>query len=219
MRSPLAPTAALAMLVLVSAPGCARERADAADPAPAGDARIDSSATRPVLGAIPRGVVRGFVLAAPETIRLSPEQPPPRPTAEYASLETVRDSVLAMILRAVAHGDTAVHVSSAPTRFKYHNLPDSTSGYAIHVVVTDTSSCPAFELDQALASAGWVEQSGYSADGPDGTLMGRATRQYLCVIEGSWDGGDDSDTTYVPAPGCEVTVTCVPRREDDVFKY
>ena len=92
-------------------------------------------------------------------------------------------------------------------------------GYAVHVVVTDTSSCRVEEVGQALATAGWMPSYGYSADGPDGTVMGYVTKHYLCVVEGSWDGGDGSDSTYVPAPGCKVTVTCVPRREDDLPKY
>jgi hypothetical protein len=46
--------------------------------------------------------------------------------------------------------------------------------------------------------------------------MGLVSRRYLCVVEAQWDGGDDVDTTYVPVPWCTLTVTCVPRRLDDV---
>jgi hypothetical protein len=45
--------------------------------------------------------------------------------------------------------------------------------------------------------------------------MGFVTTRHLCVVEGNWDGGDDSDPSYAPEVGCEMTVTCVPRREDD----
>lgn len=80
------------------------------------------------------------------------------------------------------------------------------------------STCPDVEIGNALTSAGWGHQDGYSADGPDGTVMGFRTGKFLAVVEGRWDGGDDSDTTYVPAPGCELTVTCVPRRSEDVLR-
>ena len=207
MRSLIGMGVAAALALLVAAAGCAKGHADAAVPAPR------------VLAAPAPGVVKVFRTAAPETIWLSREPPPPEPTAEYPSLEVVRDTVLAMVRRAAAPGDTAVHVGCGPTMFKYLYFPDSASAYAVHVVVTDTSSCLDSEVAKALESAGWVPSYGYSADGPDGTVMGFVTKDYLCVIEGHWDGGDDSDSTYVPAPGCEMTVTCVARRQEDVPKY
>jgi hypothetical protein len=30
------------------------------------------------------------------------------------------------------------------------------------------------------------------------------------LVSGSWDGGNDADSTYVPAPGYAVDVTCAP---------
>ena len=50
---------------------------------------------------------------------------------------------------------------------------------------------------------GWIELTKYMADGPDGgsrTLERGAVR---CQIDVTRDGGDDSDSTYVPSP--EVT--------------
>ena len=88
-------------------------------------------------------------------------------------------------------------------------------GWAIHVLLTDTSGCPEAALDRSLRAAGWVYARGYQGDGPDGTVLGLSSRKYLCVLEAEWDGEDDSDSTYVPAPGCEVTVTCVPRNALD----
>jgi hypothetical protein len=201
-------------VLLVAGSGCGRERAL---PARAGQEALIPE--RPAARAAAPGVVRAFVIAAPETIRLFPEQPRPEPTAEYATLESARDRVLALVRRAATAGDTAIHVSTGSARFKYWYLPDSATGYAIHVAVTDTSECPVTEVETALATEGWVQHNGYSADGPDGTVIGYVTERYLCVLEGRWDGGDDSDSTYVPTPGCELTVTCVPRREEDVPKY
>lgn len=193
------------VIAMACGPGCSERRAAASGFAGA----VRDSGT-------PHGTVpRAFVFAAPDTIRLTPEQPPSVPTVDYPSLEAARDTVEAIVLRGIAPGDTAVHVSRQTARFQYQYAPDTTTALAIHVVVTDTSSCPVEYVENALAAAGWAPAYGYSADGPDGTRMSYVTARFLCVIDGAWDGGDDSDSTYVPAPGCEVTVTCVPRRKDD----
>ena len=144
-----------------------------------------------------------------------PELEPPRAT-EVWTLEECRDSVFSMVLGTIAPGDTSVHVRLEPTMFRYWYLPDSAAGYAIHALVTrDSTSCLLGEMERALASRGWAMHHGYSADGPDGSAMGFVKAQYLCVVQGSWDGGDDSDPTYEPEIGCEMIVTCVPRREGD----
>jgi hypothetical protein len=156
-----------------------------------------------------------FMFAAPETVHLNPEPPPPQPTAEYASLGAVRDSIGALLRRVVDPADTAMHVSLAPVMFTYWYVADSTAGWAFHVVVTDTSDCPNASIEKGLVAAGWVPSYGYVADGADGGEIGYVSREYFCLIDARWDGGDDTDSTYIPAPGCEVTVTCVPRREGD----
>jgi len=159
-----------------------------------------------------------LVGASSETIRTYTEPPPPIPTATYSSLEEVRDSIEAILRHALAPGDTAIHRSRERTSFTYHYAPATVRGWLVHIIVTDTTTCPNELLGDSLVKAGWVPDYLYSADGPDGSDMGYLTAKYLCVIEAQWEGGDDSDTTYVPAPGCEVRITCVPRREDDVPK-
>ena len=47
-------------------------------------------------------------------------------------------------------------------------------------------------------------------------LLGRRARrdvcrEALCVVQGSWDGGDGSDSTYMPEPGESIELLCVPR--------
>ena len=144
----------------------------------------------------------------------------PEPTAEYPTLEAARDSVGAMIQRVV--GATAnpkgeaVQLSRARARFKYWYAGDSTDAWVYRIVVTDASECPLLPLERALGDAGWTAHHAYIADGPDGGVMGFVSKRHFCVVEGRWDGGDDSDSTYVPKPGCQVTVTCVARRMDDV---
>lgn len=163
-----------------------------------------------------------FVLAAPETIRLSPDLAPEQhlePTVDYPSFDIARDSIEAITRRAVNPNQRTIRLSGGPARFKYWYAADSVDGWAFHVTVADTSECPDTPVESALQAAGWAHADGYSADGTDGTVMGFVTKRFLCVVEGRWDGGDDSDSTYVPAPGCDLTVTCVPRSRDDVPKW
>jgi len=182
----------------------------------------DSASTHaPTPAARPtRGGVRVFILAPPETIRLSPSLASDRedrqPTVDYPSLDVARDSIGAMVLRSVNAIRPAIRLSSGPVCFKYWYAAGSADGWAFHITVTDTSECPTGRLENALLAAGWAPSYGYAADGPDGGVVGLVCKRFLCVADSRWDGGDDSDSTYVPQPGCEVTVTCVPRREEDV---
>ena len=153
---------------------------------------------------------------APKPQDAAVRQDPPAPPAEPTSLEGLRDSVLSMVRGSVTPEDTTVHIHVEPTEFHYWYVPDSASGYAVHAHVTrDSTTCLLGEMERALSARGWSMHHGYTADGPDGSAMGFVKNRYLCVVEGSWDGGDDSDPAYVPAIGCEMTVTCVPRREGD----
>ena len=213
LTAPLALSLILAQVSARDAVG-AREAPKPAKPLPSA-ASQEAPARRAAIGA--------FAAATPETVRLSPGvstgQESLQPTVDYPSLNAARDSIGAMVHRSVNPGNPAVRLRDGPVRFKYMYAPDSTDGWAFHVAVTDTSVCPVDRVERALEAAGWAPSYGYSADGPDGTVLGFVTRRFLCVVEGTWDGGDDSDPTYVPAAGCEVTVTCVPRREDDVPKW
>lgn len=156
-----------------------------------------------------------ILLAALGTSPAHAETWPPEPTVHYASLEAARDSIGAIVDRCVSRADTAIHVSRDPVSFEYLYAKATAKGWAFHVVVNDTTSCPDVDIEQRLTDAGWVESFGYSADGTDGSSMGYLSLEYFCLVEGTWDGGDDTDDTYEPLPGCKVTVTCVPRREDD----
>ena len=137
--------------------------------------------------------------------------------ASYPSLEAARDTVEFLLRHIVNLADTAVHVSRDTVTFPYWYAKAVGKGWVVKVVVNDDSGCPVEELESALMARGWVMRNGYMADGTDGTTLGLKSRTLFCLIEGRWDGGDDSDTTYVPPPGCTVTATCVPLRADDVM--
>jgi hypothetical protein len=68
---------------------------------------------------------------------------------------------------------------------------------------------------EALQVEGWRPLWEYGADGPDGSLMGMSVGPVLCLLRGRWDGGDDSDTTYVPVPGYDLEITCFRRTPED----
>jgi hypothetical protein len=79
----------------------------------------------------------------------------------------------------------------------------------------DGVATPVDDLAEALAAVGWDRLLAYQADGPDGSLTGLAIGPALCVIRGQWDGGDDSDTTYVPVPGYDLEAQCFLRTAAD----
>ena len=141
-----------------------------------------------------------------------------KPRVEYVSLEAARDSVLALLRRAVNPADTAIHIEQKQGSFKYWHAGVTIPALTIEATVRDTSGCPGMALENALQAAGWVQVEGYDASGPDGGVLGLGTKKYLCLIRSRWDGGDDSDSTYVLVPGCTVIVTVVPRRNDDTMK-
>jgi hypothetical protein len=90
--------------------------------------------------------------------------------------------------------------------------PDAWRRSGCLLSVIDTASragAPVNLLDDWFRSKGWESGLAYGADGPDGTMFAFAGAGELCVIEGRWDGGDDSEPTVVPAPGFVITVGCV----------
>jgi hypothetical protein len=64
-------------------------------------------------------------------------------------------------------------------------------------------------LGEFLGQRGWKADHECAADGPDGTLWGVRRGGVRCLVAASWDGGDDSDSTYVPRDDYEVIVDCL----------
>jgi hypothetical protein len=67
---------------------------------------------------------------------------------------------------------------------------------------------PLDRVVDALTAKGWKQNPDYAADGPDGTVIGLEKGKGICIVRGSWDGGDDSDSTYVPSDVYQVTILC-----------
>jgi hypothetical protein len=59
-------------------------------------------------------------------------------------------------------------------------------------------SGPVDNLWATFKRHGWRHDISFSADGPDGSVVGMRLRSNLCIVTGRWDGGDDSDTTPPP---------------------
>lgn len=129
------------------------------------------------------------------------------------------DSIIGELLGQTTQGSNGVgkapsaRVVRGDTTFAYWDRP--TRAPACHVTVTSDSGKPTglFEdLTRRLESRGGWESlaTTYSADGPDGSIISFRRNSVMCLVTGSWDGGDDADSSYVPAPGYGVDVTCAP---------
>lgn len=60
--------------------------------------------------------------------------------------------------------------------------------------LSQKNSGPVDILQAAFIRHGWRPDLRHSADGPDGSDVGMRRRDILCLVTGSWNGGDDSDT-------------------------
>ena len=74
------------------------------------------------------------------------------------------------------------------------------------------SGQPDIALREEFAGLGWTEDYEYGADGPDGSAFAFRKGSVLCVFRAQWDGGDDSDPTYVPEDRYDVEVDCLSSR-------
>ncbi|MGD8699295.1 MAG: hypothetical protein PVJ43_08400 [Gemmatimonadales bacterium] len=73
----------------------------------------------------------------------------------------------------------------------------------------EESDAPDVALREKFAELGWTEDYAYAADGSDGSAFAFRKGSALCVFQAHWDGGDDSDPTYVPEDRYEIEVDCL----------
>lgn len=55
---------------------------------------------------------------------------------------------------------------------------------------------------------GWSHLIHTQADGPDGSSTAYQRGLVRCHVAEAWDGGDDSDSTYVPSPWYRQETSC-----------
>ena len=153
-----------------------------------------------------------------------------KPALRYGSFHVAADSARAIVARSLGiWADSAVW-GRGPIAFDYRDsIQVMTSGDAHPMWVLGSRAAPpvpswrmslavasaAFEGEGAvlggLRTAGWVEDGQYGADGPDGSTLALVSEEAICFYSAHWDGGDDSDSTYVPAPGMSIELQVVPR--------
>jgi hypothetical protein len=119
-----------------------------------------------------------------------------------------------------APGTTKITEFTGPRAIKFKYLYATARWAGCEFVVRGSDAVSSTSLfkstERAFDEAEWVPMgTAYSADGPDGSDIGYSREGILCVVEGRWDGGDDSDPTVTPGPEFDVFVTCAPLRADD----
>jgi hypothetical protein len=143
---------------------------------------------------------------------------PPEPTAAYSSLRKACAAV-----REIMHAQLGVDVSlSDSVAYENEFVQAHRTGCGLQAtgklsVRPDTVGSRSVDGDLAagLEAAGWADIPRYTADGPDGGSFGRRSRETVCLFRFSWDGGDDSDSTYVPSDDWEVVGHCATREGGD----
>ena len=154
--------------------------------------------------------------------------------ADHGSWATAGDSIPEALRTPCANVNGLVRsvVAAAPRRtritelagplpiiFSYTYAKAQAAGCEFVVRGSDSvSSSDLLEaMEKAFDGAGWTSMAAsYSADGPDGSDLGYSRDGLLCVLEGRWDGGDDSDPTVIPGPEFDVFTSCAPLRADDL---
>ena len=84
-------------------------------------------------------------------------------------------------------------------------------GCAVHASAVqglDTSKATALFWNSEQPPAGWTDLTRVDADGPDGFSRTYERPGVRCQIDYSQDGGDDSDSTYVPSPAISEATFC-----------
>jgi hypothetical protein len=155
----------------------------------------------------------------------------PDPHTSYGSFVAARDHVEKTLRRLLgAYADSArwsrgtisftyrdrMEVVRPPGGYPFWTVEDRLGPSRVPslTMVLDTSTDHGPDvaaISAALTAEGWVEDGAFAADGTDGSTFGYVCREALCRVEGRWDGGDESDTSYTPAPGEHIELTCVPR--------
>lgn len=194
-------------------------------PPPAAPAEARPAAPEPVqprTGQAPRVMV--FAGPPPGmTVTQAPPEPErePEPTAAFASLQLACDSVEALAKRQrlpVSRKD------GVPVDFGFGGSPRSgcelkATGKLAPAGPPDSTGLAKDEpstLADEFKQAGWAYMAQYQADGPDGEAEGWRSKETTCVVRWSWDGGDDSDSTYVPSDDFDLVIGCAPWNTEDL---
>lgn len=153
--------------------------------------------------------------------------------AEYGSYATAGDGIpetlregcsevnrLVRSLVDAAPASTKIGEVTGPRPILFHYLYAKAQAPGCDLVVRGSDAALSSNLftalEKTLDTSDWQSLApAYSADGPDGSDIAYSRTGLQCVLEGRWDGGDDSDPTVVPSPDFDIFITCAPLRADD----
>jgi hypothetical protein len=138
-----------------------------------------------------------------------------RPAARPASSAYVASTAAASVC------DSVALVWRATGRAEVRQIADTTMdvssdsvprrGCAVHASAAlglDTTPTTALFWNSEQPPAGWTDLTRVDADGPDGFNRTYQRPGVSCQIDFSQDGGDDSDSTYVPSPAISEATFC-----------
>ena len=206
-------------------PGCGRAAPSPKlpEPPPAAPPEARPAAPEPVqakTGQVPRVTV----FAPGVTVIQAPPEPErePEPTVAYSSLRTACDSVEALTKR---RHFMVSHAEGVPVDFGFGGPPRTgcelkASGKFTRAAPDSAAAAAQTEdepstLADGFKEAGWAYTAQYQADGPDGEAEGWRSKETTCVVRWSWDGGDDSDSTYVPSDDWDLVIGCAAWAPED----
>jgi hypothetical protein len=186
-------------------------QAQPVSPAPEGSPKAGQVPRIMVFAGPPPGMAATQAPAEPEK--------EPEPTVGYASLQLACDSVEALAKR---RHFMAARADGVPVDFGFGGPPRAgcelkASGKFVRAVPDSTGRVEdePSTLADGFKEAGWAYMAQYQADGPDGEAEGWRSKETTCVLRWSWDGGDDSDSTYVPSDDWDLVIGCAPWAPED----
>lgn len=168
--------------------GCGRDRVARDRPA------VEVDTTAPVdVGAVPPGITLELVSAGVDS-----------------SAASACDSVAAIFVETpdglVEAGSDPVHDPDSGI-----DLPGCLVSLRGSLEAIGGAQRPDVGLGARFVAAGWGYDDRFAADGPDGTSFVLVRDDLFCIVEGQWDGGDDTDPRYVPPPDYLFEVRCANR--------
>jgi hypothetical protein len=173
-------------------------------------------------GATPRMLVYAPTTGQSASAQQSPELPesPPAPTAAYPSLaaacDLVQQAMTERLQVSVARADSVGFENEfVAARRTGCGLKASGTFARARADTTTPSRDSEGDLAAVLAAAGWADIPRYTADGPDGSIAGMRSRETVCIFTWRWDGGDDSDSTYVPSDKWDLVAHCARHEPGD----
>lgn len=187
-------TRLIAMCVLIAIVGCNRKPA----------ARTDSAA-RPIAGPVQQASSNTDV----------PRDSSPVTTGPIRSAESSACDTAVLVVR------QALSLSARRQDGSFKDSFEGKSRVGCRLTATGSFAAlgdgkgPVDRLADSFQKRQWAMDLRYQADGPDGSDVAVRKRETLCLIQGQWDGGDDSDTSSATRPPTpeedqyEVLMECV----------